>query len=218
MCRMAKVLCAIVVVLPLAASSKAQSRLLRDSGATSPEERASLSLEAARSSPLDLRNLLFKMPKGADLHNHLSGAVYAESWIRAAAEDRLCLEPAAVQGAKPVFSQGDGQPSPSCGVGRIPASDVFKNQDLYDDLVDAFSMRGFVPSPGVTGHDQFFRTFAKFAGISRRHLGEWLDEIATRADRQNEQYLELMHTPEFGAAAKAGYRIGWQDDLGHFRE
>ena len=28
------------------------------------------------------------------------------------------------------------------------------------------------------------------------HRGEWLDEIATRAAAQNEQYLELMHTPE----------------------
>src|SRR2546430_6862252 len=39
------------------------------------------------SNPLELRNFLKKMPKGADLHNHLSGAVYAESWIRAAAEE-----------------------------------------------------------------------------------------------------------------------------------
>ncbi len=216
--RVAKVLFALLFFSALAASSNAQTELLRASGPTSPEERASLSIEAVRSSPLDLRNLLFKMPKGADLHNHLSGAVYAESWIRAAAEDRLCIETGAVQGPKPVFSQGDGQQPPSCGVDRIPASDVFRNQDLYDDLIDAFSMRGFVPSPGVTGHDQFFRTFAKFGGTSPRHLGEWLDEVATRADRQNEQYLELMHTPECGGAAKAGYEIGWQDDLGHFRD
>jgi len=187
-------------------------------GLTPLEERAELNLQTARANPLQLRNFLLQMPKGADLHNHLSGAVYAESWIRGAAEDRLCVEPAAVPGTKAVFSPGDGQQPPSCGVGRIPASDVFKNQNLYDDLIDAFSMRGYVPSPGVTGHDQFFRTFAKFGGISHRHLGEWLDEVATRAGRQNEQYLELMHTPEFGIAAKSGYQIGWQDDLAQFHK
>ena len=31
------------------------------------------------------------MPKGGDLHNHLSGAIYAESYLRWAADDQLCL-------------------------------------------------------------------------------------------------------------------------------
>jgi adenosine deaminase len=59
---------------------------------------------------------------------------------------------------------------------------------------------------------------ARFGSIRTHHFGEWLDELAIRAGRQNEQYIELMHTPEFGHAAKAGYEIGWQDDLAHFRE
>ncbi len=121
-------------------------------------------------------------------------------------------------GTKSVFSKPESQESQACSNGKIPTADVYKDQVVYDDLIDAFSMRGFVPSPGVTGHDQFFRTFARFGGTSHHHLGEWLDEIATRAGRQNEQYIELMHTPEFGDAAKAGYEIGWQDDLAHFRD
>src|SRR5579864_6639421 len=48
-----------------------------------PEQRTARAFEAARSSPLNLRAFLARMPKGADLHNHLAGAVYAESWIRA---------------------------------------------------------------------------------------------------------------------------------------
>src|SRR5205823_1071449 len=38
---------------------------------TEGERRGTLNLHAARSNPLQLRNLLKKMPKGADLHNHL---------------------------------------------------------------------------------------------------------------------------------------------------
>src|SRR4029077_5651788 len=94
----------------------------------------------------------------------------------------------------------------------------FKDQGLYDALVDAFSMRGYVPSPGVTGHDHFFDTFAKFRGTDHRHLGEWIDEVATRAAGQNEQYLELMHTPEFTHTATLATQIGWREDFAQLRK
>jgi adenosine deaminase len=158
------------------------------------------------------------MPKGADLHNHLSGAVYAESWIRAAAEDHLCVDIAKLAFAKPQSDSGSGGEQPMCGGGKVPAADAYKDQHLFDALVDAFSMRGFVPSPGVTGHDHFFDTFSKFGGTDHRHLGEWIDEVATRADAQNEQYLELMHTPDFSHTAAIAREIGWHDDFSQLRE
>jgi len=218
MARIVNVAVLLVAVCALTISSEAQTKGNPASAMTPLERRASLNLEAARNNPLQLRHLLFNMPKGADLHNHLSGAVYAESWIRAAADDHLCMDASALSGTKSVFSPADKENTSGCGSGKIPVTDVYKDQRLYDDLIDAFSMRGFVPSSGVTGHDHFFRTFGRFGGTSHHHLGEWLDEIATRAGRQNEQYLELMHTPDFSHAAKAGYEIGWQEDFGRFRD
>ncbi|HEX6897254.1 MAG TPA: hypothetical protein VF146_18370, partial [Bryobacteraceae bacterium] len=47
---------------------------------------------AARKNPLELYAFLLKMPKGGDLHVHAGGAVYAETYLRIAAEDRLCLD------------------------------------------------------------------------------------------------------------------------------
>jgi adenosine deaminase len=226
MARMVNVAVFLLAVCALAISSQAQIKTEAQtktkgkpaSGMTPLERRASLNLEAARNNPLQLRNLLFSMPKGADLHNHLSGAIYAESWIRAAADDHLCVDPSALSGTKSVFSPADQKDAPGCGGGKTPAADIYKDQPLYDNLIDAFSMRGFVPSPGVTGHDHFFRTFGRFGGTSYHHLGEWLDEVATRAGRQNEQYMELMHTPDFSHAAKAGNEIGWQEDFARFRD
>jgi len=185
---------------------------------SSAETRAELNLQTARKNPLQLRHFLMGMPKGADLHNHLSGAVYAESWIRAAAEDQLCVNLEKLSFAKPVTAQGSAEEPPSCGDGAVPAGKAFKDQHLFDALVDSFSMRGFVPSPGVTGHDHFFDAFAKFGGTDHRHLGEWIDEVATRAAAQNEQYLELMHTPEFTHTATLAMQIGWQDDFDQFRK
>jgi adenosine deaminase len=79
-------------------------------------------------------------------------------------------------------------------------------------------MRSFVPTAGFSGHDQFFGTFARFQGLSQSHSGEWLDEVASRAAAQNEQYLELMDTPPFGHAAQIAREIGWKDDLSQLRE
>ena len=219
MFRPRKLFVPLAALLALAAPSYSQIKGKPAATVMTPlERRASLNLEEARPNPLQLRNLLFKMPKGADLHNHLYGALYAESWIRDAANDHLCLDPSALQGTESVFSKPESQESQACSRGKIPTEDIYKDQVLYDHLIDAFSMRGFVPSPGLTGHDQFFRTFARFDGVSSHHLGEWLDEVATRAGRQNEQYVELMHTPDFDHAAKAGYEIGWQDDFARFRD
>ena len=45
-------------------------------------ERTMQELERVRDNPLALRDFLKRMPKGADLHNHLHSAVYAETFIR----------------------------------------------------------------------------------------------------------------------------------------
>ncbi len=174
-----------------------------------PDQRAAQAFDAAKKSPLELHAFLEKMPKGADLHMHLSGAIYAETFLREAAEDHLCVNPVARDFVKNVGTSRTLPVQPVCPQGTIPAADAFKNQKLYDDLVDSFSMRSFVPSSGTSGHDQFFATFSRFGGLNKEHAGEWLDEVATRAAAQNEQYLEIMHTPSFSTAAKLAAEFGW---------
>jgi len=182
-----------------------------------PEQRATLALEKVRARPLELRAFLERMPKGGDLHNHLVGAVYAESFIRDGAEDNLCVTLAGLSFAKAELVTRSDPPRSICGNGQVPVAQAFSDQHLYDTIVDAFSMRGFLPAPGVTGHDHFFDTFEKFDGVDSRHRGEWLDEVSTRAAAQNEQYLELMVTPDFSHTAAIANKIGWRDDLARFR-
>ena len=205
-----------LLVLPIGA--RAQAHPTRVGSAQTREQRTAHALEIARVNPLELRALLVSMPKGADLHNHLGGAVYAESWIRAAAEDGLCVDLATKSVVRPSASTASAGPQ-RCGDGQTPAADAYKDQHLYDALIDAFSMRGFVASSGVTGHDHFFDTFDRFAAVdsNKRHTGEWLDEAATRAAAQNEQYLELMETPDFRHTADLANQLGWRDDLAQMR-
>src|SRR5215471_1143247 len=69
----------------------------------SPAEiRTSKALENVRANPLELEAFLTGMPKGTDLHMHLTGAVYAETIIRDAAEDQLCADPSAFAFSKPL--------------------------------------------------------------------------------------------------------------------
>lgn len=185
---------------------------------TSAEQRTAQELESVRSDPLALRDFLKRMPKGADLHNHLNSAVYAETYIRLGGEDGLCVDPAAKAFTKSQPVRSGVEPAPACEVGDVPAADVPKNQALYNALVDSFSMRGFVPSEGVTAHDHFFGAHAKYGGIDPRHTGEFLHEVTTRAAAQNEQYLELMETPTWHRLNDITNDLPWQDDLGGLRE
>ncbi|MGA8939720.1 MAG: adenosine deaminase [Acidobacteriaceae bacterium] len=174
--------------------------------------------DAAKMGPGELYAFLKPFPKGADLHMHLSGAVYAETFIAEAAREGLCVAsvdpgtPATPHGQDAVRFVAPEHSKPNdCGPGAVTAASALHNQPLYDDLVDSFSMRAFVPTEGIDGHDQFFSTFDRFSGI-KSDAGEWLDEVATRAAAQNEQYLEIMQTPTFAHAAALGYKIGWPED------
>ncbi len=122
------------------------------------------------------------------------------------------MDPAALSFAKPPCD------APLIAASRLHGNLSSADQDLYDRLVDAFSMRSFVPTPGFSGHDQFFATFDRFSGLNKRHTGEWVDEVASRAADQNQQYLELMQTPAFTHAKEIAHELGWNPDLAQFRQ
>jgi adenosine deaminase len=165
--------------------------------------------------PPALRVFLDQFPKGADLHVHLSGAVYAETFIRDAGEDKLCIDPAGLKFAR--NDQGAPIMEP-CAPSLLPAAQLSANQELYDRLVNAFSIRSFVPGPGFSVHDQFFVTFDRFSGLNKRHMGEWVDEVAGRAAAQNQEYVELMETPTFSHAAQIAHQNPLGQDFAQYRQ
>jgi adenosine deaminase len=216
------ILSALFFLIPSSALAQARARKTIPTTVAAPgsigEQRAARALESVRQNPLELRDFLVRLPKGADLHSHLAGAVYAESWIRDGADDKLCVDLDTLSLFKTEAMTRSIPPQPVCGEGNAAVSRAFENQHLYDSLVDAFSMRSFVPSAGVSGHDHFFDAFAKFQIVDPRHTGEWLDEVSSRAAAQNEQYLELMDTPPFIHTIQIANDLGWQDDLAKFRQ
>jgi adenosine deaminase len=174
---------------------------------TKAEARTALIYEAnLHQGPEALRAFLEDFPKGADLHVHLSGAVYAETLIRDAAGDGACVDTVALSLAKP-----------PCTGKLIPATKFTGNIDrqtqlLYDKLIDSLSVRSFVPTDRWSEHDQFFAVFDRTGGL-KDHTGEWVDEVASRAAAENQQYLELMVTPPFSHAVQIARDIGWNPQL-----
>ena len=171
------------------------------------EEQTARYFDSIRHDPLRLLSFLRQMPKGGDLHNHLSGAVYAETFIGFAVTDKMCFD--RTQGR---LVRSEQQPC-DAQQDRPNASDAYKDSVLFGDMVDAFSMRDFHPHCDFigdaakfttrceSGHDHFFATFGKFGAATYGHTAEMIAEVVRRAVSENESYLELMFGLDEGAAA-----------------
>jgi adenosine deaminase len=170
--------------------------------------------ESIRHQPAFLRPFLQAFPKGGDLHSHLGGALYGETLLAWAAEDGLCADmsvPAlrTPEPGKPCVDQTDPTGKP---LGWISAKDVAASATLTDTLVDGISMRSYVPTPGWSGHDQFFVTFERMDARPER-FGDMLAAVSARAGRQNLHYLELMTSLNRGSVYQAALATPWADDL-----
>lgn len=164
------------------------------------EARGTAYLESARQHPARLRDFFRHMPKGGDLHNHLSGAATTEYLIELAAQDKLCIEEKSMTAV----------PGP-CKAGARPAADARTDKRFHDAIVRAWSMEGFPPNE--SGHDHFFDAFGKFGEVTWRHRGKLLANVAGTAAAQNQFYLETMITPASDGAKKLAQQVGWDSDL-----
>ncbi|HUO60259.1 MAG TPA: hypothetical protein VMU24_06285 [Candidatus Acidoferrales bacterium] len=168
------------------------------------EAHATRAFEAARGSEATLYAFLRDMPKGADLHNHDVGAVYAESWVRWAAQSNLCVD-----------SKTTTLSNAPCTTGQVLAKTALSDPTLYRQMLDAFSMRGARHSGPDTfsAHDHFFDTFLKFFAAQDGHMGEIYAEVLEHAADSHVQYVELMTTPDEGAAIGLGSKLAWNNGL-----
>lgn len=197
---------ALCLATALTASLTAPSFAQPKSGATA-QQRTEAQFRAVRAKPPELWAFLKDMPKGGDLHSHLSGAIYAESMIGWAAEDGLCVD------TKSLVLQ---KPPCDASAGLMSAKDAQADGVTYRRMIDAWSMRNAQTS-GLSGHDQFFDSFGKFGAANRNRGGDMLAEVASRASGGNVSYLELMLTPGGSEVSKVAAKAGWNDDFAKMR-
>ena len=142
--------------------------------------------EAAKQSGSALTLFLQKMPKGADLHNHLLGATYSEYLLDTARKNKLNYDK-----EQHLFTPLPHENNDAI----ITIDELIENDQVRQAYFDLFSMRGWRPQQS-NGHDHFFQTFARIASSGRvktpELLAETLSEVAARNREQNIRYLELM--------------------------
>ena len=175
--------------------------------AADPARGTAAHLERIKADASALRAFLRAMPKGADLHNHLTGAVYAESYIQWAAELGLCVD-LPTSTLVEVCRDADRQK---------PASEALANPRIFRDLVDAMSTRHW-RERGAIGHYQFFDTFPKFNALTRIErpdsvdlAGRFVAEVVERAALQNVLHVELMMALTAGALVEKP-EMSWESD------
>ena len=195
-------LCAVLAQAQTSSSRRSQTDT---STLRSAEQRTARYLESIRNSPPELWAFVLQMPKGADLHNHLSGAIYAESYIKWAAESGDCINTTTMAASLA-----------PCATGQVPATNALTNSLLYRQLIDAWSMRNWQLS-GQSGHDHFFDTFGKFGVATYDRQGAMLAEAVARAARGGVLYVEFMltvdGTPTGVFSSDVGNKVGWDGNF-----
>ncbi|HRI64008.1 MAG TPA: hypothetical protein PK156_07210 [Polyangium sp.] len=169
-------------------------------GGMSVEEQVAAKLDMVKGDAPALRQFLDKMPKGADLHNHTSGAVTPESMIEWGAADGAC------------FNQMTGFASAGpCAMGTVPMSDALTNQALYDAMLQAWSMEGFTGTL-LEGHQHFFDAFGKFGAIlTDARSDDMVAQVRSTAGRNHQLYIELMQgfgSSAIGSVAETKFMMG----------
>jgi adenosine deaminase len=135
-----------------------------------------------------------QMPKGADLHHHYSGSLYAEQYLEWIDKNGYCVNMhtyrietdkavVAAQQAKPVGER-------SClGTAEVLADDFTYREMLQRWSSKDFHNHGAIQSPPDR---QFFQTFLYFDAVSRGNFAEGLQELKKRAIEENVGYIETM--------------------------
>ncbi|MFA6372534.1 MAG: hypothetical protein WCW68_07910 [Methanothrix sp.] len=171
--------------------------------ATLSVEQVARQFDALRQNPEELRAFFLAMPKGGDIHNHLTGAVYAEYLIDQASAEDYCI------------NLDNYTISPNyCGSNNSqPVKDAYSNSKLYGQIIDAWSMRDS-ELLDESKRDHFFNTFGTFGGATS-NTSALLADLRSSAFLENVAYLEIM-TGAGSAAANLGSNVGWNDNLSIF--
>lgn len=137
-----------------------------------------------RDDPIALRQFLYRLPKGGNLHTHLGGNAYIEYFLLWAVEDGKCID---------LTLQSITLPPCDISVNRPTAAEVIDNPDIVNELIDAMSVRNY-KRRGISGHNQFFATFSRFTPGMFGRQGDVLAKVVARAARQKNYYVEMMQS------------------------
>ena len=156
--------------------------------ASSDESRAAAIFDSVKDDQSRLRVFLQAMPKGANLHNHLDGSVYTETYVKLAAEHGFCADFTAARIAPP-----------PC---RTPQDELkgmgMRDPGRYEALMNLISRRTFRKGLGydVPGGSTGGGGFPAIYAISVLVPAESMVLARRLAANDNDSYTEFIYQPD----------------------
>ena len=142
----------------------------------------------------ELTMFFSQMPKGADLHHHYSGALYAEQYVQWLDTLNYCVsmnsyrietkrEVVDAERAKPLAER-------TC----LGTKEVLADDAVYRELLQRWSSKDFDNHGAIQPPPdrQFFQTFGYFGPVSNQNFAQGLQELKKRAIEENVGYIETM--------------------------
>ncbi len=142
----------------------------------------------------ELTMFFAQMPKGADLHHHYSGALYAEQYVEFLDKQGLCVNKLSyrIETSKAVIDAERALPPAqrTClSSGELVADDFTYREVLQRWSSKDFHNHGAVQPPPDR---QFFQTFGFFGPVSNANFHDGLLTLKQRAIAENVSYIETM--------------------------
>jgi adenosine deaminase len=140
-----------------------------------------------RDTKAELQQFFTQMPKGGDLHNHLTGSVYAETYFSVALDKAMWLDRQTYK----VYTENNAEGT------LIQLSRTMPNlHAIYMECIDRWSARNFEYVQQAVAPDEFFfDRFGVFGTASSGNVQDYtilLTELRARAKAENVSYLEIM--------------------------
>ncbi len=176
------------------------------SNAKDTEHQAMQYYNSVRNDPEEVLLFLQNMPKGGLLHEHLWGSAFPENMIAMGAHDDVCVNANDMSLSYNRMCQA-----------ALQLKNIEKNPDLYNKLINAWSMRNFVPGH-ESGHDHFFATFLKYYPLVIAHRPNMLAMNLNQLAKEHVDYIEYMLTTGNDKLSDLGKVSGWTNNFAQMRD
>lgn len=140
-----------------------------------------------KNQPQLLREFLWAMPKGGDIHHHALGAVWAEDYLAIAVAKNFFINPQTFRLYATETVARSHNDTLAININHF----LGQSPEQRDRVIDTWSMRNHNKETSK-GRDHFFNTFQKFEEAMSGNEIALLSKICSAASAENIQYIETM--------------------------
>ncbi len=182
------------LMIALAFAGTAHAKPARGAANEAATARHLAQLVAGEPKMAELTLFFSQMPKGADLHHHYSGSIYAEQYVQWLDGLNFCVDKHTyvIETRKEVVEAQRAKPKDerSC----LGTKEVFADDFTYRELLQRWSSKDFDNHGAIQPPPdrQFFQTFGFFGAVSNTNFALGLQELKKRAIQENVSYIETM--------------------------